>query len=119
MKNMKSQEVSWLFRTNINLPFQFHCGNVYGETIYGSSKGPIPPNDSLVSTQKDGIVFLHLLDITDDKLEIKNFNGKVSSIKNFVNKDKISFRVTKNTLVIELQDQELDSISTVLVVETK
>ena len=93
--------------------------DVYGETIYGSSKGPIPPNDSLVSTQKDGVVFLHLLDITDDKLEIKNFNGKVSSIKNFVNKDKISFRVTKNTLVIELQDQELDSISTVLVVETK
>ena len=93
--------------------------DVYGETIYGSSKGPIPPNDSLVSTQKDGVVFLHLLDITDDKLEIKNFNGKISSIKNFINKDKIPFRVKKNTLVIDLQDQELDSISTVLVVETR
>ena len=93
--------------------------DVYGETIYGSSKGPIPPNDSLVSTQKDGVVFLHLLDIIDDKLEIKNFNGKVNSIKNFINKDKISFKVKKNTLVIDLQDIELDSISTVLVVETK
>ncbi len=93
--------------------------DAYGETIYGSSKGPIPPNDSLVSTQKDGVVFLHLLDIIDDKLEIKNFNGKVNSIKNFINKDKISFKVKKNTLVIDLQDIELDSISTVLVVETK
>ncbi|MFL3001783.1 MAG: alpha-L-fucosidase [Cytophagales bacterium] len=92
--------------------------DVYGETIYGSSKGPIPPNDSLVSTQKDGVVFLHLLDIIDDKLEITNFNGKVNSIKNFINKDKISFKVKKNTLVIDLQDIELDSISTVLVVET-
>ncbi|PDH41859.1 MAG: alpha-L-fucosidase [Rhodothermaeota bacterium MED-G19] len=92
--------------------------DVYGETIYGSSKGPIPPNDSLVSTQKDGVVFLHLLEIIDDKLEITNFNGKVNSIKNFINKDKISFKVKKNTLVIDLQDIELDSISTVLVVET-
>ncbi len=55
----------------------------------------------------------------DNKLEIKNFNGKVNSIKNFINKDKISFKVKKNTLVIDLQDIELDSISTVLVVETK
>ncbi|MDG2341784.1 MAG: alpha-L-fucosidase [Cytophagales bacterium] len=93
--------------------------DVYGETIYGSSKGPIPPNDSLVSTQKDGVVFLHLLEIINNKLEIKNFNGKVNSIKNFINKDKISFKVKKNTLVIDLQDIELDSISTVLVVETK
>ena len=92
--------------------------DVYGETIYGSSKGPIPPNDSLVSTQKDGVVFLHLLEIIDNKLEIKNFNGKVNSIKNFINKDKISFKVKKNTLVIDLKDIELDSISTVLVVET-
>ncbi len=93
--------------------------DVYGETIYGSSKGPIPPNDSLVSTQKEGVVFLHLLGIIDDKLEIKDFNGKVSSIKNFINKEEISFRVKKNTLVIDLQGQELDSISTVLVVETR
>ena len=93
--------------------------DVYGETIYGSSKGPIPPNDSLVSTQKEGVVFLHLLGIIDDKLEIKDFNGKVSSIKNFINKEEILFRVKKNTLVIDLQGQELDSISTVLVVETR
>ena len=70
-------------------------------------------------SRRDGVVFLHLLEIINNKLEIKNFNGKVNSIKNFINKDKISFKVKKNTLVIDLQDIELDSISTVLVVETK
>jgi alpha-L-fucosidase len=93
--------------------------DIYGETIYGTNKGPIPPNDSIVSTQKDGVVFLHLLEINDDKLEIKDFNGRINSIRSFINNEKISFRIKKNTLVIDLSDQMLDSISTVLVVETK
>jgi|TARA_B100001094_G_C18189050_1_gene805901 alpha-L-fucosidase len=93
--------------------------DIYGETIYGTNKGPIPPNDSIVSTQKDGVVFLHLLEINDDKLEIKDFNGRINSIRSFINNEEISFRIKKNTLVIDLSDQMLDSISTVLVVETK
>jgi alpha-L-fucosidase len=34
---------------------------VNGETIYGTRKGPIPPNDDFVSTQKGKSVFVHLL----------------------------------------------------------
>ena len=92
---------------------------VYGETIYGTSRGPISPNDSIVSTQKDGVVFLHLLNIKGEELELNNFNAKIKTLYNFINEEKIHYKVKGKTLTIDLKNQIKDSINTVLVLKTK
>jgi len=92
---------------------------VYGETIYGTSRGPISPNDSIVSTQKDGVVFLHLLNIKGEELELNNFNAKIKTLYNFINEEKIPYKVKGKTLTIDLKNQIKDSINTVLVLKTK
>ena len=92
---------------------------VYGETIYSTSRGPISPNDSIVSTQKDGVVFLHLLNIKGEELELNNFNAKIKTLYNFINEEKIPYKVKGKTLTIDLKNQIKDSINTVLVLKTK
>ena len=92
---------------------------VYGETIYGTSSGPITTNDSIVSTQKDGVVFLHLLNIKGEELEFNNFNAKIKTLYNFINEEKIPYKVKGKTLTIDLKNKIKDSINTVLVLKTK
>ena len=92
---------------------------VYGETIYGTSRGPISPNESIVSTQKEGVVFLHLLNIKGEELELNNFNAKIKTLYNFINEEKIPYKVKGKTLTIDLKNQIKDSINTVLVLKTK
>ena len=93
--------------------------SVYGETIYGTRRGPISPNDSIVSTQKDGVVFLHLLNIKGEELELNNFNAKIKTLYNFINEEKIPYKVKGKILTIDLKNQIKDSINTVLVLKTK
>ena len=93
--------------------------SVYGETIYGTRRGPISPNDSIVSTQKDGVVSLHLLNIKGEELELNNFNAKIKTLYNFINEEKIPYKVKGKTLTIDLKNQIKDSINTVLVLKTK
>ena len=92
---------------------------VYGETIYGTSSGPISPNDSIVSTQKDGVVFLHLLNIKGEKIELNNFNAKIKTLYNFISKEKIPYKVKGETLTIDLKNQIKDPVNTVLVLKIR
>ena len=92
---------------------------VYGETIYGTRRGPISPNDSIVSTQKDGVVFLHLLNVKGEKIELNNFNAKIKTLYNFISKEKIPYKVKGETLTIDLKNQIKDSVNTVLVLKIR
>lgn len=92
---------------------------IYGETIYGTKKGPISPTDSIVSTQKGNVVYLHLLDITSDELEIQNFHSKIESLYSFTDKQKVPYKIKGKILTIDLKQQILDTINTVLVLNLK
>ena len=93
--------------------------SVYGETIYGTRRGPISPNDSIVSTQKDGVVFLHLLNVKGEKIELNNFNAKIKTLYNFISKEKIPYKVKGETLTIDLKNQIKDPVNTVLVLKIR
>lgn len=55
----------------------------YGETIYGTRKGPVEPKKWGATTKKGDKIFVHILDLEDENLLIPNLSGKIKSIKFF------------------------------------
>ena len=91
----------------------------FGETIYHTRKGPIDPTDQLVSTRKDGKVFLHVLDSSKENIVLENFDEKIRSIKYFGSNQKVKYSHKKNSLKIYLDKEKINNIDTILEVDVK
>ena len=85
-----------------------------GFSIYGTQKGPIPPNEDFVSTQKGKTVYLHLLNPDLDIIHIENGPVKIKSIKHIDSQKKLSFRNDKFGLVIDVSTLSKDPIDTLI-----
>ena len=91
----------------------------FGETIYHTRKGPTDPTDQLVSTRKDGKVFLHVLDSSKENIVLENFDEKIRSIKYFGSNQKVKYSHKKNSLKIYLDKEKINNIDTILEVDVK
>ena len=91
----------------------------FGETIYHTRKGPTDPTNQLVSTRKDGKVFLHVLDSSKENIVLENFDEKIRSIKYFGSNQKIKYSHKKNSLKIYLDKEKINNIDTILEVDVK
>ena len=91
----------------------------FGETIYHTRKGPTDPTDQLVSTRKDGKVFLHVLDSSKENIVLENFDQKIRSIKYFGSNQKVKYSHKKNSLKIYLDKEKINNIDTILEVDVK
>ena len=85
----------------------------YGETIYESRGGPVPPQEWGVSTQKDDKIYLHILE-KRQSINIEDFPVKVSAIKVFTSGKDIAYTYHKNKLSIDLPDYDENVIDFVL-----
>lgn len=74
---------------------------VYGETIYGTRGGIVPPHDWGVTTQKGNRLFVHILNLQDKALYLPLDGKKVK--KAFLFKDKSAVRITRAGQGIVLQ----------------
>lgn len=88
----------------------------YGETIYGTRGGPISPKSWGVTTQKDGKIYVHLLNPEDKTLLLSDLTHKIRSIGVFGRKDKLKFKQDSFGVTVELP-KSLDKYDTVLVIE--
>ena len=50
----------------------------YGESVYGTRGGPVPPRDWGVTTQRGDTVYVHILDWADPVLSIPAVGGRVA-----------------------------------------
>jgi len=62
-----------------------------GKTIYGTREGPVAPSESMVSTQKDGLVYLHLLNDQKDSYLIPHFSQKIKKMTFFSTGKKVPY----------------------------
>lgn len=92
---------------------------VNGETIYGTTPGPIPPSDKMASTQKGKIIFLHLLDASETEVFLKDFNKKIKQIKFYKDKTFVNYKKNKSGLSIQIPEARLDSIDTIIEITLK
>ena len=88
-----------------------------GETIYETTKGPFPPTEEYVTTKKNNTTFLHILNIKRNTLFIENVDKKIKSLTNYHTKEKIQFNQNKNEVSINLTNQDINPIDTILKIE--
>jgi alpha-L-fucosidase len=74
----------------------------YGETIYGTHGGPVPPQEWGVSTHRDNTVFLHVTNLPKDDLVVSNWEGSIKYVKVYDSGLALGFKQTKQQLYIEL-----------------
>ena len=90
-----------------------------GETIYGTRKGPISPNDDYVSTQKGKIVYVHLLNQEIDVIHADQVPVKIKGIFDMKTKTKLAYKNDNFGLVIDISKLSKDSIDTVIKIELR
>ncbi len=88
-----------------------------GESIYGTGGGPFKPTDWMVSTHKDKQIFIHLFTMPEGQLVLPGLNKtKILSAK-LLNGNALTFKQTKENVIINLPDEPVDTINTVIVLE--
>ena len=90
----------------------------YGETIYNTRGGPIPPQDWGVSTHTGNTIFLHILE-KQESITINEFPQEISNIQIYPTGEDVSFKKKKIRLTIELPEFEMDLVDLVLEVQCK
>ncbi len=87
----------------------------YGETIYGTRGGPIRPADwGATTTAKDGMLYIHLLDLKDENLLIPSLPSKIKSATYFDGGDKVTYKETDYGLLLNIPKRKQDNIDTIL-----
>ncbi|TVP52832.1 MAG: alpha-L-fucosidase [Mongoliibacter sp.] len=89
----------------------------YGETIYGTRKGPIDPRPWGVTTQKDNKVFVHLLAWKDQSILIPNIDKKVKSAKLLSDMSNIKFSESKEGIILTIPYEKRKPLETIIVLE--
>ena len=86
-----------------------------GQSIYGTRGGSVPPQDWGVSTQKAGVVFLHILKMPVAKvLFVPNYQAKINTIVETKSKKQLKFKQQTEGTFVYLDGLEPDEIDTIL-----
>ncbi|MFC1650017.1 alpha-L-fucosidase [Candidatus Latescibacterota bacterium] len=87
----------------------------YGDTIYGTRGGPVPPQEWGVSTQKDGVVYLHVLANTDNVISIPDIGRRISGMT-LLDGTGVEFEKTSLGTIIQLPERDADTHDTIVVI---
>lgn len=91
--------------------------DTYGETIYGTRGGPIPPSDWGGSTKKGNQVFVHILNWNENSFLIPDLKH-IESIRLYSTGKPLDFVQTKLGTVVDLSDTD-SQIDRVLCIKKK
>ncbi len=85
----------------------------YGESVYGTRGGPLPPQDWGVSAQKGDQVYLHILEQRDN-IYIENFPHEVSDIRLLNNNGEVTYEQSGNSLDISLSNTKSSAVDVII-----
>lgn len=74
----------------------------YGESIYGTRGGPVPPQSWGVTTQKDNRVFVHVLDWQQDSLLIPELGRPIEQVRSFPDGVALDWEITEFGTLLRL-----------------
>jgi alpha-L-fucosidase len=92
---------------------------VYGEAIYGTRGGPIPPRPWGVTTQKGDRVYVHVLDWTDRDLTLPPLAGRVRSARMLDGGAAVPVRTTGTGVTLTLPAADAAMPDRVVVLEVE
>jgi alpha-L-fucosidase len=91
----------------------------HGESIYGTRKGPVIPQEWGATTQKGNMVYIHVLDHPGGTLEIAGYKPKIKTAQFFDDGSDVEVKKTKEGIILTLPKEKLQDIDTVVVLELK
>ena len=91
----------------------------YGESIYGTRKGPTQPNDQFATTRKDSTIYVHLLNPETQLLQIEHFPVEISSVSFFDDNQELPYKKNESGLSIDVSGLELNAIDNLIVIKLK
>jgi alpha-L-fucosidase len=93
---------------------------VYGNSIYGTTYGPLQNLKFGKTTAKDKLVFLHVFDWpAESQLEVPGLQGRVTQISVLGAKRKLRYQQNGDKLIIELPPTAPDENDSVLQIVTR
>jgi alpha-L-fucosidase len=87
----------------------------YGDSVYGTRGGPIPPGDWGVATQKENKIYIHILNWAAPLLALPPLPGKILSVQALLGGDKIEVSQNANGIILTLPMQSKDEVDRVAV----
>ena len=75
----------------------------YGESIYGTRGGVISPRQWGVTTQKDNILYVHILNLQEKALFLPLTERKIKSAKVFIDKKPVKFSTVPDGVVLSFE----------------
>lgn len=92
---------------------------VYGESIYGTTYGPLQELAFGRTTSKGKVVYLHVFDWpTEGNLTVQKTDSRITQVKRLDNGQRLSFKQSNSRLTIEVPQRAPDSKVSVLEIMT-
>ncbi len=90
---------------------------IHGETIYGTRRGPVRPQEWGALTTSGNTVYVHVLDPGEGAVEIKGFFPKIRSAKFFDDGSRVEIKVKKGMegITLILPKDKVKPIDTIIV----
>jgi alpha-L-fucosidase len=92
--------------------------SVNGDSIYGTTYGPVQGNSSFRTTAKGNKIFFHVLEWPSAALEIGGINPRVLSARLLANGQSLKFTQTEEKLKLDLPSQMPDANVTTIALMT-
>ena len=72
----------------------------YGESVYGTTAGIIPPQDWGVTATKDNVMYVHILSLNDNTILLPIKDLRAIEASSLINGEKIKFKQDKNGITL-------------------
>ncbi|MCK4990987.1 MAG: alpha-L-fucosidase, partial [Bacteroidales bacterium] len=91
----------------------------HGESVYGTRKGPVKPQEWGATTQKGNTVYVHVLNHDGGTLEIAGYTPKLKSALFFDDGSEVEVKKTKEGIILTVPKEKLQDVDTVIVLTLK
>ena len=92
---------------------------VYGVSVYGTRGGPVSPRPWGVTTQKENLVYVHVLDWPERTLVLPSLASEVAAARTLAGSRSLRFRQAEEGLLLSLPPRAADEVDQVVVLELK
>jgi len=87
----------------------------YGDSIYGTRGGPIPPGDWGVSTEKGNKIYVHILNWKSPLLALAPIASKISTAQTLIDGKSVEFTQSADGEVLKVPAAKSDEWDRVVV----
>ena len=91
----------------------------YGDSIYGTRGGPIPPSDWGVTTQKENKIYVHVLNWGSPLLALPPIAGKLSAAQVMIDGAKVEFTQNADGVILKLPTPKTDEVDRVILLTVR